>query len=171
MPNDKYRKAQRTERRGYQQPRKSAEGQMHESLGVLRPRRPAPRAPPRTRPSVSALRRLTPSPRRRSCPTPGGCNAGRVGEDATGVSAAGLRLRSAGGLAGEPAAEALPGLEEAEAAGQAGDDSEEAGPGVSPSAAAPARPPRSAARGLGCRRPEPGSSHSASRARLLLECR
>lgn len=69
--------------------------------------------------------------------TPGGRDGGRVREDAAAVRAVGLRLRSACGLAGEPAAEALPGLEEAETAGQTGGDAEEAGPDLRPRAAGP----------------------------------
>lgn len=64
--------------------------------------------------------------------TPAGRDGGRVREEAAAVRAVGLRLRSARGLAGEPAAEALPGLEEAETAGQAGGDAEKAGPVLNP---------------------------------------
>lgn len=78
-----------------------------------------------------ALRRLILTPFRTPLYVPGGCNGGRIREDAAGVGASGFRLWSGPGLAGESAAEALPGLEEAEAAGQAGDNSEEAGPGLS----------------------------------------
>lgn len=83
------------------------------------------RAPPR-----NALRLLTRPPRRRPRCKPGSRDGGRVREDVAAVRAGGLRLRSARGLAGKPAAAALPGLEKEEAARQAGGDAEEAGPGL-----------------------------------------
>ncbi|TEA28320.1 hypothetical protein DBR06_SOUSAS3310121, partial [Sousa chinensis] len=83
------------------------------------------RAPPR-----NALRLLTRPPRRRPRCKPGSRDGGRVREDVAAVRAGGLRLRSACGLAGKPAAAALPGLEKEEAARQAGGDAEEAGPGL-----------------------------------------
>ncbi|ELK14830.1 hypothetical protein PAL_GLEAN10005624 [Pteropus alecto] len=77
---------------------------------------------------------LTPSRRRRRSPPCafGGSDGGRIREEAAALCVIGLRLRSARGLAGEPAAEALPELEEAEAAGEAGGDAERARPGLSP---------------------------------------
>lgn len=57
-------------------------------------------------------------------------SGGRAREAAVAVCVGGLRLWSAPGLAGTPAAAALPGLEKEEAAGQAGGDAEEAGPGL-----------------------------------------
>ncbi|TEA40851.1 hypothetical protein DBR06_SOUSAS19710066, partial [Sousa chinensis] len=57
-------------------------------------------------------------------------DGGRAREAAVAVCVGGLHLWSAPGLAGTPAAVALPGLEKEEAAGQAGGDAEEAGPGL-----------------------------------------
>ena len=107
--------------------------------------------------------------------TPRVRNGGRVREDAAVVCTGGFRLRSARGLAGKPAAAALPGLEEEEAARQASGDAEEAGSGLRPppcwSPPTPARPPRGH---LAC--PVRGLGHSQARltpsarsARLVLE--
>lgn len=102
---------------------------------------------------MRALRRVTPAPRPTPSCTPAGRNGGRVRKEAAAVRAVGLRLRSARGLAGEPAAEALPGLEEAETAGQAGGDAEKAGPVLNPGRwpwPAPVLPPRLRPRGGSC---------------------
>ena len=100
----------------------------------------------RTCPPLNALGLLTPPSRRSRAAPPRVRDGGRVREDAAVVGAGGFRLRSARGLAGKPAAAALPGLEEEEAARQAGGDAEEAGSGLrSPpcwSPPTPARPPR-----------------------------